>query len=326
VGSGDPSTCIPDLWAGAGTVGYSGTNGESYRHYVDLQPGPSFVTVVIDEPRGTSREPLNFGVWAAITGNGSAAAAASGCGLSSVAARSTCTGSPAANNGYTPFGYPCFRDRALPVLLLTTDEGPLQGSDTNKCPDWDTVVRPAVIAKSAKLMGILGSDYAAVVRPDLEKMARDTGAIDATNNAPLVFDGANSNSAAAIEAGVRTLANNLPLDMAARAGDDPADAVDAVAAFVDHLETLQLGTAQCANMLNDVDTNADTFDDAYVDVRTGTPVCWKLVPKINETVPATDRPQLYRAKVDVLGDGVTVLDTREVFFLVPPQPIDVPVN
>ena len=50
----------------------------------------------------------------------------------------------------------------------------------------------------------------------------------------------------------------------------------------------------------------------------GTPVCWKLVPKSNTTVPASDEPQLYRARVDVYGDGVTILDTRDVFFVVPP--------
>jgi hypothetical protein len=34
-------------------------------------------------------------------------------------------------------------------------------------------------------------------------------------------------------------------------------------------------------------------------------------------MPTAD-PQLFRAEVDVLGDGVTVLDTRTVYFLVPP--------
>jgi hypothetical protein len=108
--------------------------------------------------------------------------------------------------------------------------------------------------------------------------------------------------------------------------DAPGDSVNAVTAFVDHLETLQLGTALCTNGLTDRDTNADSFDDEYVDVRAGTPVCWKLIPKVNNTVPATDMPQLFRATVDVIGDGVTLLDTREVFFLVPPEPVDEPVN
>ena len=48
--------------------------------------------------------------------------------------------------------------------------------------------------------------------------------------------------------------------------DVPGDPVDAVAAFVDHIETLQLGTAQCANGLNDVDTNSDTYDDKFLGV------------------------------------------------------------
>ena len=30
--------------------------------------------------------------------------------------------------------------------------------------------------------------------------------------------------------------------------------------------------------------------------------------------------------VEVVGDGVTTLDTRDVFFLVPPEPIDEPIG
>jgi hypothetical protein len=157
-------------------------------------------------------------------------------------------------------------------------------------------------------------------------MATNTGAVDAANNnAPLVFDGAGTNAATAIRNGILALANGLPLDINAVGVDDPTDAVDAMASFVDHLETLQLGTAQCANGLNDIDTNADSYDDKYLQVRTGTPVCWKVVSKPNTTVPATDAPQLFRAKVKVYGDGVTQLDERDVFFLVPPAPFDDPI-
>ena len=104
-----------------------------------------------------------------------------------------------------------------------------------------------------------------------------------------MFDGAGANAATAIQTGIRTLANGLPLDINAVTADDPTDAVDAVTAFVDHLETLQLGTAQCANGLTDIDTNADTFKDKYIQVRTGTPVCWKVVSKPNTTVPGDRR-------------------------------------
>jgi hypothetical protein len=326
IGTGNPATCIPDLWAGAGTIGYAGTGGQAFVNSVDMQPNPNVSGLDGTEPGGCCSEPLNFGVYAAITGNGTASV--SSCGIAAVNARSTCNGSPAANAGFTPFGYPCFRDGALPVVVLATDEPPLAGGGTNTCPAWSTVVLPQMTNRSAKLVGIVGDGAAASVTTDLRTMATNTGAVDSTNNQPLVFSGTGTNAAAAIENGIRTLANNIPLDMSAVASDvvQPGETVNAVAAFVDHLETLQLGTPLCANGLNDIDTNADTFDDAYVDVRAGTPVCWKLIPKINTTVPATDVPQLYRATIEVIGDGVTTLDTRDVFFLVPPEPIDEPIG
>jgi hypothetical protein len=318
LGTGDPATCIPDLWAGAGTVGYSGSGAATYSNFADLQPNANFTGLPITEPGGCCAEPLTFSVFAAVTGNGTAAA--TGCGLSGVNPRATCAGSPAANAGFATFGYPCFRQGALPVILLATDEPPLSPGDTNKCPAWSTVVLPQMTNRSAKLVGILGSGVAgSSVDTDLRTMATNTGAVDAAaGNAPLVFDGSGTNSAAAIENGIRTLANGVPLDLAALAADDPADAVDAVAAFVNRLETLQLGTAQCANMLTDRDSNGDGFRDAYDNVRAGTPVCWKLFSKQNDTVPATDQPQLFKATVTVTGDGVTTLDTRDVYFLVPP--------
>jgi hypothetical protein len=47
-------------------------------------------------------------------------------------------------------------------------------------------------------------------------------------------------------------------------------------------------------------------------------VCFDIYPERNMTVPATDEPQVFKAYVDVIGDGITVLDTRDVYFLVPP--------
>ncbi|HUQ05024.1 MAG TPA: hypothetical protein VM261_21120 [Kofleriaceae bacterium] len=323
LGNGTPGMCIPDLWAGAGTVGYSGSGADTFVNHVDVQPNPSFASVAINEPGGCCAEPLTFSVYSTITGNGSGAA--TGCGLSGVSPRLTCTGSPARNAGYDTFGYPCFREGVLPVILLTTDEVPLSSGDTNKCPDWQMVVRPIMNARGAKLMGIMGSGgVGTAVQTDLQQMAMNTGAVDAANgNMPLVFDGSNTAAATAIENGVRTLARGVPLDLNAIPQDDPADTVDAVREFVHHLETLQLGTAQCANMLSAQDTNGDLFPDQYLDVRAGTPVCWKLVPKMNTTVVTTEQPQLFRATVTVIGDGITELDQRTVFFLVPPV-VDIP--
>jgi len=214
-------------------------------------------------------------------------------------------------------------------MLLATDEAPLSGADTYKNPSWTTFGKVGFVYEHARLVGILGSGYEAATLTDLRTMALDTNAVDAANgNAPLVFDGAGANAAAAIQNGILTLANGLPIDINAVTADvvQAGETVDSIAAFVDHIETLQLGTAQCANGLIDVDTNADTYKDKYNQVRTGTPVCWKVVSKPNTTVPATQVPQLYRATITVFGDGITQLDQRDVFFLVPPVPLDGPLQ
>lgn len=316
LGNGTPGNCIPDLWAGAATIGYHGAGAAAFQNWVDISPSPSFAAVPITEPSGVSdtQEPLTFAAYAAITGMGGANFT-----MGSVPARTNC--------GAGKFGYPCFRTGALPVVLLATDEPPLSSGDTYKSPDWATIVKPAFLAAKARLVGILGSGFGTGTDTDMRTMATNTGAVDAANgNAPLVFDGAGANAAAAIQTGIVRLANGLPLDINAVSADDPSDAVNAVTSFVDHLQTLQLGTAQCTNGLTDIDTNADTFKDKFLQVRTGTPVCWKVVSKQNTTVPATDAPQLFRATVSVYGDGITQLDQRDVFFLVPPKNPDGPIQ
>ncbi|MFN0245487.1 MAG: hypothetical protein ACKV2T_01180 [Kofleriaceae bacterium] len=318
-GTGTPGNCIPDLWAGAGTIGYQGGGVTAFQNWVDIQPNASFSGVPINDGGGSnSAEPLTFGAFAAVTGQGGA-----NFSMGSVPSRVTCNGSPAKNAGYQTFGYPCFRQGALPVVLLATDEPPFGGGDTYASPVWSTVVKPAFTNAKAKLVGILGDGLSGSTQADLQAMARDTGAIDLMNgNAPLVFNGSGSSAASAIQTGILRLANGLPLDLEARTTDDTSDTVDAVSAFIDHLETQQLGTAECASGLTTQDTNGDTFKDKFVGVRTGTPVCWKVVSKQNTTVPATDAPQMFRATVKVFGDGVTQLDTRDVYFLVPPKPFD----
>ncbi len=320
--TGQTTGCIPDLWAGAGTLGYQASGLAAFQSWVDVQPTPSFATVPTTEPAGCCNEPSTFATYAAVTGQGGSAY-----GMSGVPARATCNGSPAANAGYGTFGYPCFRQGALPVVLLATDEAPLSGTQVYTTPNWGSVVAPAYTTRKAKLVGILGSSPEAGTLANLQTMATSTGAVDAANgNAPLVFDGAGANAATAIRDGILALANGLPLDINAVTADVGGDAVDAVASFVDHIETLQLGTAECANNLSDVDTNGDAYDDKFLQVRTGTPVCWKVTSKPNTTVPATEAPQLFRATITVYGDGITQLDQRDVYFLVPPKPLDGPIN
>jgi hypothetical protein len=314
-GTGDPGSCVADLWAGAGTVGYSGSGIDAYRNWVDVQPSPNFAGVPTTEPGGCCQEPLTFSIYATITGNGG-----TDFGFTGVPARASCGTSPAAIAGFAAFGYPCFRQGALPIVLLATDEQPLSAGDTNKTPDWTTIVLPQMLARGARFIGILGSTFAVNTDTDLRTMATDTGAVDSANaNAPLVFDGSGANAATAIENGVRAAVNGIPLRVRAVIEDDTSDSVDAVAAFVDHIQTLQLGTPECTSGLSADDSGSDGFPDRYSGVRPGIGVCWRLVPKANTTVPASTVLQMFHAIVRVTADVDVALGTRDIYFLVPPQ-------
>ncbi|HEU5060461.1 MAG TPA: hypothetical protein VFU21_28215 [Kofleriaceae bacterium] len=307
-GDGDPDDCIRELWSGAGTFTYAERNPYVNRLRIQPEPddvGPAIPAVDNGACSGCA-EPHRLAAWATVTGLGYAS---SGCtGATSFAAAGSCASSPAGAGG---IGYPCFRPGALPVILLATDE-----NSQYTCPAAGTVVSRANQI-GAKILGILGSSVAAGTREQLETLASGTGAVTSAGE-PLVFDGADASASSAIEDAIRSLASNVPLDLSALPVDLGGDPVDAVDAFVDHLETLQLGSASCQDGLADSDSDGDGFDDRYLDVLPGTPVCWRLVPRANTTVPATDEPQLYRARVDVFGDGVTLLDSRDVFFVVPP--------
>ena len=115
-------------------------------------------------------------------------------------------------------------------------------------------------------------------------------------------------------------AATIPLDVSAQAVDiaDPGESIDAVAAFVDHLETRTSAAPglTCTTGLTTYDRSGidgDAFHDTFQQVTPGTPVCFDIIPKSNTTVPPTLMPQLFRANVNVLGDGFTPLDSRVVF-------------
>lgn len=126
--------------------------------------------------------------------------------------------------------------------------------------------------------------------------------------------------------GIQVLTTYGVIDIGAAMGDDPTDAVDAVQAFVDHMSANPSAGAPCAAGLTATDTNGDGYLDTFTDVNPGTTVCFDVVPKMNTTVMPSTSPQMFRATITVTGDGITTLDTRDVFFLVPPEIPDVPVD
>ncbi|NMC71051.1 MAG: VWA domain-containing protein [Myxococcales bacterium] len=233
-------------------------------------------------------------------------------------------------------GYPCFRPGAVPIVILITDitfhNGP-GGSNLydNGCLGITAPTYPDAIAAlstiGAKVIGINVGGGAS----DLATIARDTGAVD-TGGSPLVYstDWGGSGLGTEVVNGVQTLATNVPLRIDAVPVDDPSDAVDAPAEFIDYIEANASGESITDPVSGEVrictvtdplpvDDPADGHPDYFPRVLPGVPVCFDIHVKQNWTVPATREPQMFRATIQVMGDRITILDERDVFFLVPPE-------
>ena len=156
------------------------------------------------------------------------------------------------------------------------------------------------------------------------------GAGVATNSGgecPLLFnvDGEGNGLGESIAKAVQVLATYGEFSISGRPLDDATDAVDAVAAFVDRVEANVGGVAPCTGGLITIDDiGADGIKETFPNVTPGTTVCFDVIPKMNTTVEPLDVPQMFTAKVLVEGDGVTELDSRTVYFLVPPAISNVP--
>ena len=235
------------------------------------------------------------------------------------------------------WGYPCFRAGSVPIIAVITDvymhNGPpgTMGDAYNDttigghAPTFDETLAE-LMRTSTKVMGIavaggfLGGTTSPA-DPDLRAVATQTGAIDAMG-VPLVSTWmAGTAIGDTVVQQIKTLANETPIDISVRFVDDPSDKVDTWAAFVDHLEANEAGDPMrgCEARMA-IDTDADGFKDTFPDVTPGNPVCFDIIVKENTTVePSKEKPLLFEATLEVLGDAVSVLDSREVYFLVPPR-------
>ncbi|MDP3279347.1 MAG: hypothetical protein Q8Q09_29420 [Deltaproteobacteria bacterium] len=223
-------------------------------------------------------------------------------------------------------GYPCFRPDAVPIIVNFTDApfhngpggaNPYSGAVTSLNY---TTISAALASRGIRVMTVNSGGVAN--RAHHEALANATNATDAGR--PLVYDigGDGSGLTTAVVTGIEALARQ-PLDVSVQGRDlvDPGESVDAMAAFVDHLETrVTPAPGRICTVYPTVDRpgiDTDAFPDTFVGVR-GQPVCFDIIAKTNMTVRPTLVPQLFRAQLDVIGNGFTPLDNRVVYFLVPP--------
>jgi hypothetical protein len=233
-------------------------------------------------------------------------------------------------------GTACFRPDAVPIVIVMTDVDqhnrpgcscnystsvPLVGG--TRGPSWAAMIT-AMRGLNGRVVGVNTSGG----RPFLEQLVNETtiasGAPGTAADYVLNASGGTGLSATIVDLVRRAAA--VPLDVSAQAVDlaDPGETVDAVAAFVDHLEPNATGAPglTCTGGFATSDyagIDGDAFADTFLDVTPGAPVCFDIIPRQNDTVPATLVPQVFRAQINVIGDGFTPLDDRVVYFLVPPR-------
>ncbi|MCA9609003.1 MAG: VWA domain-containing protein [Myxococcales bacterium] len=225
---------------------------------------------------------------------------------------------PAARCPEGTVGYPCWRSTGSPIILAFTDAPSHNGpggaesyaSSAFRGPQPHTYEQTVNALRNvgAKVLGLNSGDFGETGRDHLEALARDTGAVR-PDGTPIVFDIRRDGSLlgdAVIEA-VRTLVDEVPIDVDVVIEDWPFDEVDA-SMFVDRVEAVSAMPASGAVR------RADHFED----VRPGTRVNFRIL-LFNDAIPQTDVPQRFFLNVILRADGVTRLQETLLEIIIPPR-------
>lgn len=313
---------IPDVWFGVGSFAHcpSGTCAEAMRNRQNMTSDIAAVQAAI--PRGTtcgSAEPYYQNLWVLATGR-----------PEDFDAVGTNRIDPNPRNCTDPstIGWPCFRPDAVRLVVQVGDEPMASQSQGSECRtgNYNTHAEAAAAMNGAGVHYIgIDSSTNATLQREMRDMAIDTGSVDATTGEPIYFriptDG--SELGENLVNAITQFTTNVPIRVDAIADNDPSNAngVDAAAAFIERLETnTSESTVEgrvCTNLTTG-DDDGDGNPDHFPRVFPGTSVCFDVIPKANQSVPATEEPQIYRARIRVIGDTSTPLDEREALFLVPP--------
>lgn len=216
----------------------------------------------------------------------------------------------------TEFGYPCFRNDALPVILLFSDAAfhngpgganPYECGAANRAHSYADAQR-ALNERRIRVMGLYSGPGGEGV-DHLRAIARDTGAINGTE--PIVFDIGTRGQrlSESVIQSIRTLADVVRFDIDLVLVDpNPSDGVDP-RNFVDRILAIE---ARPASGAVSVDREAGVFRS----VETGTSVVFMLVLRNDAVAPGVG-PQRFRLDIVFRGDERTRLGERSIEIVIP---------
>jgi hypothetical protein len=252
------------------------------------------------------------------------------------------------------WGAPCFREAALPIIVLFTDicshNGP-PDEDRSTCSDYTNITPAparwadmiaAMNSRGAKFIGVNASSNTrcnSVGTPRdwapcwfLRRTAEETSSVDFDGN-PLVYDLPNSASThdftETVVHAIETVATRVPLDVDTWVRDEPSDppGVDATRFIKRRQPACNLGDGaeECwqANGIPHEQAVAAYDMSTFFGVVPGTRVTFRITFQ-NDFYPGGPTAELFVAFIDVRGGGSSVLDTRQVFVVVPANDVFIP--
>ncbi len=219
------------------------------------------------------------------------------------------------------FGYPCFRPYSLPIILLFTDapmhNGPPDGlTEPYSLPDIPTWLDAIAVLNDigAKVLGFFsGGEWDSSGLDHLNQTAVSTGAVLASGE-PLVWELSSDGTGLdlAVVDAIADLSTQIARDVGTTIEESPLvdDGIDA-AGFIQSVVPVR-GYPESPTGYDHHDT------ETFYGVQAGTALTF-MVTFQNDFVEETHEPQVFVARIVVLGDGTVRLDDRRVIILVPPE-------
>jgi hypothetical protein len=242
------------------------------------------------------------------------------------------------------WGAACFRQGSLPIIIHFTDacqhNGPPSNIDcaadyrgvTPAPPTWPEVVE-VLNARGAKYIGISVSGSPCEILPAsafapcifMQELARATRTVDIEGRAlrySLPDPGDRAEFSDTIVEAVETVATRVPLDIDTAVRDEPDPSGVDAGQFV-KIRTPGCRAAPASSPCwwppegtAHEDAVSVVDDSAFIRVVPGTRVLFRVTFQ-NDTYPGGSEIQVFVAFIDVRGDGAAILDTRQVFIVVP---------